>query len=241
MGGFEEASVCLALARTLSRRRDRVGALREATKACDLVPNLVSAQRLRAIVLTEMGRHDLALEVRSLIIKLVPDDPDNYLARAIHFSQIDQPQRALQDMAMVSKLRILTPADLRTLIILYTSVEDYSRALAAVEAFLALVPNDSGVLFRKAKCLQWLGRLPEALLALTDCLSQPMFRVPALQLRMKLNETLFNQTGCVFRLIEANEDAIALQNLQRPPLPANTNNIARLSILSQTLIHHFLL
>jgi tetratricopeptide (TPR) repeat protein len=218
----EECAVRLALARMHNQSRPvRFGqeaALVSVSRAVQLRPNCVAAHNLRALILSNLQRPRAALRERSQVVALRPQDPLSYLHRAIQHSKMDEPVLAVADLDRVWQLRQQRPtvAELRAKVIVLIALEEYEPALICVNQLLRKLPNDEDALFRRACLLEWLDRLPSALLALTDCLSHLRIQGFALAKRMRINERLFNRDGDPRHLEDALDDAAALERLHQP-------------------------
>jgi tetratricopeptide (TPR) repeat protein len=229
----DRAGLQLALARAFNIQNAKPAALQAATDATQTSPDFIQAHTMRAILLTEMGRIKEALAARTEVIRCQPRVAQSWLSRAIHHSQCNDFALAVQDLEYAARLRPFTEEkELRTAIIIYTELDEYDRAVELINQLLAIRPNDSEALIRKAKCLEWLNRLPEALVVLTDCISFPTLKIPALQLRFELNQKSFHVTGDPRFLTQALDDSKSLANLR----PVKTQHILSLQhTLSSTI------
>lgn len=221
----DRAGLQLALARALNLQKNtKLAALEAATDATKTSPDFAQAHILRAILLTDMGRMKEALAARTEVIRCQPRLSQSWMSRAIHHSQCNDFALAVKDLEYAAKLKPFTDAkDLCTAIIIYTELEEYENAIKLIDALLVIRPNDADALMRKAKCLEWLNRRPEALNVLpaalnvlTECMSFPAHRITALQSRYQLNQKAFNDTGDPRFLTHALDDADALAKLDRP-------------------------
>lgn len=220
------ASLHLALARALKRENLKTEALAAATCATEISPNFTLAHTLRAIILSELGRWSEALLARNEVIRCAPNQATSWTSRAIHHSQCNNFALAVLDVEQAMRLQIpFGVPSLRTAIIIYIELQEYKMALKLLDQLLLQQPHDQDALFRKAKCLEWLHRTPEAIMVLADCMSFPKYKIVALQLRYELNQKQFNVSGVDRFLLAALDDAKALDTLGHPVPVATIQHI----------------
>lgn len=159
----QRAEPLLGQAAIAQRQSDWEAALDYLWAATEAEPQNIEAWRQLAILLTQQGKHAELVEVYGQMIERWPDDADLFVARAMTYARLGEPETAIGDLHAAQALDPYRQYAWLNVASAASGTRQYDAAIAVASAGLEVHPQSGGLLLTRGLALLSLGEHQAAL------------------------------------------------------------------------------
>jgi tetratricopeptide (TPR) repeat protein len=180
------------------------------------VPDHADALHLLGIIASQVGRHDVAIDLIDRALRQNSSDPSYHSSRGFALQGLKRQNEAV---ASYDRALVLKPDNAQVLVNRGLALEELKRWFEALESYdraLALAPNYVAALLNRANALHALGRFAEAL----ECYDRALVLRPDEAAALNNRGLTLHQLTRFDEALDSYERALAL----RPDYAAALNN-----------------